>query len=199
MKHVFLSSHDVATPLLLEPAEDSLYVLSANAPVISVTLNLTSPGVRAFIVGLFHTTTKQEVNINQTHLVPNTESHVLLKSVVASGGEFCYQGNISLTKDASESIASQEARGLLLGEEARFKAVPSLEILPKSVSCTHKASSAPINPDSLFILTTRGLSESEARKVLETAFLKTALDTLRNLKVPEVIILQIEDTLPNIE
>lgn len=196
MQNIFLSPTNVASDILLEPKENTLYVLPKETST-SITLNLSTPGVSAFIVGLFQSAEDQTITIKQNHFVPHTKSHVLLKSLIAPGKIFSYQGNIYIAKEASESTASQEARGLLLGEEARFKAMPSLEILPKSVTCNHKASSAPVNPDSLFTLNTRGFSEGEAKKLLESAFLKTALDTLHIWGVRKETILEIENNLPN--
>lgn len=189
MKNIFLSPTD--TELLLEPKEDTLYILP-NIPSISLTLDLRTPMVSAVVVGLSHAKEDQLITIKQNHLAPHTQSHVLLKSLVAPEKNFSYQGNVYIAKEASESSASQEVRGLLLGEEARFKAVPSLEILPKNVTCRHKASSAPASKDSLFTLQTRGLHEAEAKELLQTGFLKTGFDTLRTLGVPEKNILQLE-------
>ncbi len=193
IQSIFLSPAETQNPLILEPQEDTVYFLPSAVETTIITLNLTTPGVRAFLVGLFHTNKKADLTLNQNHLAPNTESHILLKTLVAPEGNFSYQGNIRIERKADNSIASQEARGLLQGAGARFKAVPGLEILPKNVVCTHKASSSPVNKDSLFTLQTKGLSASDAKVLLETAFLRTAFDTLENWNIPEKSALQYEE------
>ncbi len=196
MKHFFLSQADLELPLTLEPKEDTLYVLPS-VPEARLELHLSSPGVRAFVLGLFHTEGEQDLNITQNHTAPHTESHVLVKSLVAPIGYFRYQGNITIAKQSDGCIASQEARGLTQGPGSRFKAVPILEILPKNVSCTHKASSAPVNKDSLFILQTKGFSETEAKNLLESAFLQSAFEVASGWGVSPETIASIKKTLEN--
>lgn len=197
MKNIFLPLSELAEPLTLEPTEDTLYLLPQAVTAGVIHLTLATPGVRVFMVGLFHTKSEQNLTIEQNHTAPDTESHVILKTVVGGSGNFSYQGNIFIDKKAIHANASQEARALLISDEARFKAVPSLEILPKNVTCKHKASSAPVNRDSLFILSTKGFSEAEATNILEGAFLKQALDTLQHCNVPVESIRSLEKTLLN--
>lgn len=196
MKHFFLSSSDLKLSLTLEPKEDTLYILPS-VPEVRLELQLSFPGVRAFVLGLFHTESEQELHITQNHTAPHTESHILVKSLVASSGYFHYQGNIAIAKEADGSIASQEARGLTQGAGARFKAVPSLEILPKNVSCTHKASSSPVNKDSLFILQTKGFSEIESQNILENAFLQSAFEVASGWGVSPETLTSIKKSLEN--
>lgn len=193
MKYILLTPSELLMPLVLSPKEDTLYCIPQELATACITLTMEHPGVRAFVVGLFHTTSEQNITVEQKHFAPQTESHILLKSLVASSGKFSYQGTISIEREAISCNASQEARGLLQGSGARFTAIPSLEILPKEVLCTHKASSAPINADSLFILQTKGFSEEEAKSILENAFLSSALDTLRTWNIPEEICLLAEE------
>lgn len=185
MQITFLSPDHLQKPLTLEPKEDTLYFLSEGSEENTISLNLTTPGVRAFLVGLFRTESKQDFFIHQNHSAPRTVSHVLLKTALHAEGKFFYQGTLHIEKEATGTIASQEARGLLLGDQTQFKVIPSLEILPKDVKCTHKASAAPISRHSLFTLETRGLSEEESRALLEDAFLSSAFDVLADLGVSE--------------
>lgn len=195
MKHIFLTPTDCIEPLTLEPTGDTLYILPPEIAQTTITLTLTTPGVRAFVVGLFQTKSEQNITIHQNHVAPQTKSHILLKSLVHPTGQFRYQGNIHIQKSADGSNASQEVRGLTQGDGASFKAIPSLEICPKNVTCTHKASSSPVNKDSLYILETKGFTEAEAKTVLETAFLKGAFDTLTNWGIPKEILLHCEENL----
>ena len=185
MESIFLHPEQLAEPLTLKPAANTLYVLPPNISDVSVTLTLLYPGVRAFLIGLFQTEGEQKITINQHHVATHTESHILLKSLVAPQSHFHYRGNIHIDKAALHSNASQEARGLLTGAEARFQAFPSLEIIPKESRCRHQASSGPISQESLFVLQTKGFTENEARSLLETAFLRAALDTLSNWNLPK--------------
>lgn len=171
-----ISLSPATSSLILEPTEDTLYLLTSGS--FDINLTLKKPAVRAYILGLFFTEQNVTLTINQHHLAPATESHVLLKSLVAPSGNFFYQGNLLIEKSATGSNASQEARGLLLGSGARFKAIPALEIKPENVTCKHKASSTPINQESLYTLQTKGFSDADAQTLLQRAFLNGAKDTL---------------------
>lgn len=196
MKHILLNPNQLEGLSALEPREDTLYILPKELTEAHLTLTLAHPGVRAFLVGLFPTKGEQKIHINQHHLAANTESHVLLKSLVDTESHFHYHGNIHIDKNAPQSTASQEARGLLAGEGARFQAFPSLEIIPQESICHHRASSGPVNPHSLFVLQTKGFSENEARALLEAAFLHAATDTLHSWHLPEESITTVMKTIP---
>jgi Fe-S cluster assembly protein SufD len=193
MNIIFLSATDLKKNPALEPQKDTLYFLTEGTGENALSLNLSTPGIRAFLVGLFRTNNETNFVIHQNHSAPHTVSHVLLKSTLEQNAKFSYQGNLHIEKDAVGTVASQEARGLLLGDGAQFKAIPSLEILPKDVSCTHKASAAPVNENSLFALETRGLSKEEAQKLLENAFLNSAFETLSAWGLTEKEISRIQE------
>lgn len=188
MDIVYIKKTPSAEPLILEPVTDTIFVLSNTEKKGGrelITLRLQKAGVRAFIFGTFETESKKHLSITQEHHAPNTESHVLLKTVVKNGGDFFYEGTLHIATGAKGANASQEARGLLLSEKSKFKAIPALEILPSDVMCHHKASVAPLNADALFTLQTKGLAPHEARKVLEEAFLKSAFDILERWGLTE--------------
>jgi hypothetical protein len=171
-----------AIPLTLTPTEDSVYVLLPGSH--HITLSLTTPGVRAVVVGLARTKEEVTLTITQEHLAPNTESHVLVKSIVEGHGNVSYSGKLHIAQTAAGSNASQEARGLLLSPDARFSAVPALEIFPKDVTCRHAVSAAPLSQDSLFTLATRGIAPVGASELLEGAFLASAAEALLALGIP---------------
>lgn len=193
MDITFVKHQDTGATLTLEPTQDTLFVLPSSSSETRVDLRMQNPGVQAFILGLFETKESESFIINQDHQAPETESHVLLKTIVMPNGNFSYQGNLHIQALATGVVASQEARGLLLGEESRFKVVPALEILPSDVICKHKASAAPVNKDSLYTLQTKGFSEDESRKILERAFLKGALDVLSDWGLSEEEVTQVQN------
>ncbi len=61
---------------------------------------------------------------------------------------------------------------LLLDDSAKVDVLPALEIEEQDVTAGHKAAIAPLDEDKLFYLAARGLSESEAKKMLIQGFLR---------------------------
>jgi len=63
-------------------------------------------------------------------------------------------------------------RGILLSKDAHVDALPDMSIdYSNEVKATHSAATSPIDPESLFYLQSRGLSEQQSRKVFISAFL----------------------------
>ena len=184
MKFIPLTIEEKTNPWILEPLEDTVYFLSPQTET-TIHLNLTKPDIRAFLISLSRIDDSKHLMIVQNHEAKNTESHVLLRTILDEKGNFQYHGTLRIEKEAHGSIADQEARALMNSKEARFKAVPSLEILPSDVKCSHKASSSSLNPNSLYALEARGLGKEQAKEILEVGFLQEAFDTLRSLRVPE--------------
>merc|ERR1712151_787215 len=66
--------------------------------------------------------------------------------------------------------SSQICRSLLVSENAKVRAMPTLQIRADDVSCSHGVAVTDLNPDEVFYMAARGLSGSEARKLLLVAF-----------------------------
>lgn len=145
--------------------------------------SLEAEGAKVFVLGLFSADQSHEIHIDQKHVAPNTTSLVSLKSLLSGNAHFSYRGKIHIEKTAEKSNASQEARGLLLSPEARFQAVPSLEILPSDVICRHQATASPLSPESLYFLNLRGLDIQTASLLLEKAFLLSLTDSLKDASI----------------
>jgi Fe-S cluster assembly protein SufD len=59
---------------------------------------------------------------------------------------------------------------LLLSSKARVDTKPQLEITADNVKCAHGATVSQLEDDEIFYLQSRGIGETEARKLLVNAF-----------------------------
>ena len=75
-----------------------------------------------------------------------------------------------MEKGAQKTVATQQARSLLLDRQAEANTKPELEIYADDVICTHGATTGAIDPAQLFYLMARGLDEETARALLVEAF-----------------------------
>ena len=82
----------------------------------------------------------------------------------------CSTARRSCTQGAQKSNARQSSRNLLLTPGAEIDTKPELEIYADDVQCSHGATTGQLDPDALFYLRSRGLSEPEARSALTRAF-----------------------------
>lgn len=94
------------------------------------------------------------------------------------------KGQVIVEKGAKNSDTYLTQHGMLLSKDASANAIPCLEIQEQDVRrATHSASVAPIDEEHIFYLSSRGLANAEARKLIVVAFLETLL---KNIQIPEV-------------
>jgi Fe-S cluster assembly protein SufB/Fe-S cluster assembly protein SufD len=72
---------------------------------------------------------------------------------------------------------------MILSKDALADAIPGLEIETNEVKATHSASVAQINEEEIFYLTSRGLSEDEAKKLIIVGFFEPIVE---RIPVPEI-------------
>ena len=111
-------------------------------------------------------------NLVIIHDSPNTRSRIKTRGVVGKAQTVSANAKIVIPKHGqlSDSFVSQNF--LLLDETSRADAVPSLEIEADEVKASHSATISPISSESIFYLTSRGVSEAVAKKLLIEGFLK---------------------------
>jgi len=112
------------------------------------------------------------------HRAGKTHSNLDFKVALTGGARSAYTGMIRIAPGAAASEAYQENRNLLLSEDARAESIPELEILTDDVKCSHGATVAPLDPEQLFYLGSRGLPRGQAMRVIVYGFLDQTLHRL---------------------
>jgi Fe-S cluster assembly protein SufB/Fe-S cluster assembly protein SufD len=120
---------------------------------------------------------------NITHIGPNTSGHAISKGVVKEKSRSLFKGMIRIEKDAKNSRAYLAEHGMILSKDALADAIPGLEISTNEVKATHSASVAQINEEEIFYLTSRGLSENDAKKLIIVGFFEPLVE---RIPVPEI-------------
>jgi len=120
---------------------------------------------------------------NITHIGPNTSGHAISKGVVKDKSRALFKGMIRIEKDAKNSRAYLAEHGMILSKDALADAIPGLEISTNEVKATHSASVAQINEEEIFYLTSRGLSENDAKKLIIVGFFEPLVE---RIPVPEI-------------
>jgi Fe-S cluster assembly protein SufD len=92
------------------------------------------------------------------------------KCVVSDAAHAVFNGKVLVRPGAIHTDAAQSCRALLLSDRAHIDAKPQLEIFADDVKCAHGAAIGQLDPDQLFYLRSRGLSEPQARSALTYAF-----------------------------
>jgi Fe-S cluster assembly protein SufD len=123
---------------------------------------------------------------NQTfidHAFPHCESNELYKGIVNDKASAVFNGKVLVRQDAQKTNAYQQNSSLVLSPTAVVDSKPQLEIYADDVKCSHGATIGQLDETSVFYLRSRGLSDLQARALLQHAFLKEVLDFMPEEKV----------------
>lgn len=131
--------------------------------------------------GAFH----HDDTVFVTHAAPDCESRQVFKKVLRNGAVGVFQGKILVKQIAQRTDGYQISQALLLDEQSQFLAKPELEIYADDVKCSHGSTSGEIDPDQLFYLRARGVTEAEAQGLLVLAFLAEALAEIDSEELAE--------------
>ncbi len=124
------------------------------------------------------------------HKFSHAHSHQLHKVVVNGDAHSIFNGKIFVRRDAQKIDSFQENRNLLLSRDGLVNTKPQLEIFADDVLCSHGATIGQLDPEEVFYLQSRGMTEQKAKEVLTYAF---ALETIENIKVDSVHKLLIDE------
>lgn len=121
------------------------------------------------------------------HQAPGCTSRESYRGAVAGRGQVIWSGHAVVRPGAQGTDARQNSRNLLLSDGAVAHAKPHLEIFANEVKCSHGATTGRLDPEALFYLRARGLTEPDARRVLLEAFLRDGLGAVSERAVREAV------------
>lgn len=115
-----------------------------------------------------------------THAAPNTKSNVNVRAVLRGKSTFAFKGNVRIEKGAKGADAYLRSDALLFDEAKMGDDTPALEILEPDVKAGHAATIGKVDEQMLFYLMSRGLSRSQAEKLLIDGFVNPILGKIRS-------------------
>src|SRR4029079_19237215 len=142
--------------------------------------DLNGPGATSRVTGAYFADGEQHLDYDtfQEHIAPSTESDFAFKGALRETARAVWRGMIRVEPDAQKTNAYQENRNLLLSKDAHADSIPGLEIMANDVRCTHGATLGRIDREELFYLMSRGLSRSEAERLIVRGFFQDVLDRI---------------------
>ncbi len=156
--------------------------LGGKVSKVNVEGSLIGPNAQSRMLGLLFGEQKQHFDLYtlQDHQADATTSDLLFKNALRDEAKSIYSGLIRVDEGVMGADAYQSNRNLLLSEKAKADSQPMLEILNNEVRCTHGASMGPVDPEHLFYLQARGLTEAEAERMVVQGFFEEALADIRD-------------------
>jgi Fe-S cluster assembly protein SufD len=171
-------------------------VFSTNTIILSgalvrnnLTIVLDGEFIESHLNGLYLTNGNQVVD-NHTlvdHRKPNCNSNELYKGIIEDKSAATFNGKIFVRKDAQKTNAFQSNKNILLSDDGSINTKPQLEIYADDVKCSHGTSTGKLDPDKIFYLRARGLSETSAKKILMHAFASEVVDKIKIEELKEYV------------
>jgi Fe-S cluster assembly protein SufD len=119
--------------------------------------------------------------------MPKSHSNEYYKGILDEKGTGIFNGKIMVRQDAQKTNAYQTNKNILLTNEATINSKPQLEIFADDVKCSHGATTGQINPDEIFYLRSRGISEEESKKLLLSAYAHEIVDEIKNEELRNLV------------
>ncbi len=113
------------------------------------------------------------------HASPATTSDELYKYVLGDASHGAFAGKILVCREAQKTNAQMRNQNLCATREARMQTQPMLEIYADDVKCSHGATVGQLDDAALFYMQQRGIPLSEAKRLLQIAFVREVIDTIQ--------------------
>ena len=113
-----------------------------------------------------------------THRAPSCTSSELYKYVLDEKAVGAFAGRVLVEHGAQKTVSEMRNQNICAAREARMYTQPMLEIYADDVKCSHGSTVGQLNDAALFYMRQRGISEREARLLLEQAFVGEVLDQI---------------------
>ena len=112
------------------------------------------------------------------HIAPNCNSDMLFKYVLDGESVGAFAGKVLVRQEAQKTTSQQTNANLCASPEARAFSQPMLEIYADDVKCNHGSTIGKLDENALFYMRQRGIPESEARLLLQHAFVNEVLQRI---------------------
>ena len=146
-----------------------------------VDLTLSGEGAEGVLNGCVIADKEQHVDNNTVidHKVSHCMSSQLYKYVLDEKATGAFAGKVLVRHGAQKTSSEMRNQNICATREARMFTQPMLEIYADDVKCSHGSTVGQLNDAAMFYMQQRGISEKEAKLLLEFAFVNEVIDTIK--------------------
>lgn len=163
----------------------ALGLMNEGSQIIDNTTNLVGDRSTSELKSVVVGTGDQKINLTSkiVQYGKETNGYILKHGVMLEDASSIFNGIGYIKHGGTKSIANQESRVLMLSENARGDANPILLIDEDDVEAGHAASVGRVDPEQLYYLMSRGISQREAERLVIHGFLDPVV---RELPIEDV-------------
>ena len=143
-------------------------------------LTLAGEGAECLCNGCVIADKQQHVDNNTliVHEAQHCTSNELYKYVLDEQSTGAFAGRVYVAHGAQKTTSQMTNQNLTATREARMYTQPMLEIYADDVKCAHGSTVGQLSDAALFYMRQRGISEKEARMLLQVAFIREVIDQI---------------------
>lgn len=144
-------------------------------------LTLSGEGAECVLNGCAIADKTQVVDNNTLidHKAPYCDSKELYKYVLDGKATGAFAGRVLVRHGAKKTTSEERNQNICATRESRMFTQPMLEIYADDVKCSHGSTVGQLNDAAMFYMRQRGISEQEAKLLLEFAFINEVIDTMK--------------------
>ena len=144
-------------------------------------LTLSGEGAECVLNGCAIADKTQVVDNNTLidHKAPYCDSKELYKYVLDGKATGAFAGRVLVRHGAQKTTSEERNQNICATRESRMFTQPMLEIYADDVKCSHGSTVGQLNDAAMFYMRQRGISEKEARLLLEFAFVNEVIDQIQ--------------------
>ena len=143
-----------------------------NTSNIDVNLNEPGASVEWHLASLSGENDKKEISVSAYHNAQNTYATVENYGVAKDDSKLVFAGTSHILKGSSKSKTHQAAKIMVFDQNSDAIAKPILKIDENDIEASHAAAVGKISDEHIFYLTSRGLSNEEAKMLITLGYLK---------------------------
>lgn len=167
---------------------------SKDENLVNVNIALKEVGANAIwhLASLTSKQDKKTFNVSVKHESKNTYAKVDNYGVCKDEGKLLFAGTSHIIKGSIETKTYQNAKIMVFDKDCIATAKPVLKIDENDIEANHAAVVGKVNDEHLFYLTSRGLSENQAKEIITFGYLKPILEGFIEEEIKEEITKLIE-------
>jgi Fe-S cluster assembly protein SufD len=121
---------------------------------------------------------RADTTLQVVHVAPRGTSREFYRAIVDDDAVGVFQGKVIVERAAQKTDGAMKSQAILLSPRAQMNEKPELEIFADDVVCGHGATVASLDPEQVFYLESRGISNSDAKAMLLGAFGRESIDRI---------------------
>ncbi|HEX5910580.1 MAG TPA: SufD family Fe-S cluster assembly protein [Thermoleophilaceae bacterium] len=139
--------------------------------------------------GMYFTEGEEHLDLFTTdrHEAGHTGGDTVWKGALTGSSRASYEGLIEIIENCQETHTYLQTHQMLLSSKAKGDAIPSLIVKTDSVSASHGGTVGELDEEQIFYMMTRGISRSEAVRVLVEGYFEEVVQRLHDEQLEALV------------